>query len=241
MEVKILPNGGRKLTLTGYPELKAMDIVVPGDPSSAAFLVVAALITPGSDVAIENICINPLRTGLYDTLLEMGADIKFINKRLCAGEEIADLQVKYSKLTGVKVPSMRAPSMIDEYPVLSIAAACADGETLMQGLEELRVKESDRLQAILDGLKLCGVKCEAGDDWLKVAGGKITGGQTITTHMDHRIAMSFLIAGLVAQNPVTVDDGAMINTSFPGFMDLMNKIGAKIGNQEFGTKNFLNS
>jgi 3-phosphoshikimate 1-carboxyvinyltransferase len=225
--VKELKDGGREVTITGYPELKAMDVVVPGDPSSAAFLVVAALIIPDSDITIENVCINPLRVGLYDTLVEMGADIEFLNQRICAGEQIADLRVKYSKLKGVKVPAERAPSMIDEYPVLSIAAACASGKTLMQGLEELRVKESDRLQAVVDGLHLCGVTCEAGPDWLEVTGGKIAGGK-IETHMDHRIAMSFLVAGMVAQKPVTVDDGNMINTSFPDFMGLMNRIGGKI-------------
>jgi 3-phosphoshikimate 1-carboxyvinyltransferase len=228
VEVKELKDGGRKVTLTGYPELKAMDIIVPGDPSSAAFLVVAALIIPGSDITIESVCVNPLRTGLYDTLLEMGADMEFINKRVTAGEQIADLRVKYSKLKGVKVPAARAPSMIDEYPILSIAASCADGKTTMQGLEELRVKESDRLQAILDGLKLCGVECEAGEDWLAVTGGKINGGKMIETHMDHRIAMSFLVAGIVAENPVSVDDGEMINTSFPGFMELVNSMGGQI-------------
>jgi 3-phosphoshikimate 1-carboxyvinyltransferase len=226
--VEEIDDGGRKITLTGYPELKAMDLVVPADPSSAAFLVVAALITDGSNITIENVCINPLRIGLYDTLLEMGANIKFVNKRVVAGEQIADLQVKYSKLKGVEVPANRAPSMIDEYPILSIASACASGKTLMHGLEELRVKESDRLQAIVDGLKLCGVTCDSGDDWLEVTGGEVTGGVIIATHMDHRIAMSFLVMGMIAQKAITVDDGEMINTSFPNFVSLMNGLGGKI-------------
>jgi 3-phosphoshikimate 1-carboxyvinyltransferase len=229
VEVKELKNGAREITITGYPSLKAMDIDVPGDPSSAAFLTVAALIVPGSDIIIENICINPLRTGLYDTLIEMGGDIEFKNQHIKAGETVADIRVKYSKLKGVEVPDSRAASMIDEYPILSIAAACASGTTLMQGLEELRVKESDRLQVVSDGLKLCGVKHESGPDWLSVKGGEIAGGSEIKTHMDHRIAMSFLVAGMVSQNPITVDDGSIINTSFPDFAGLMNRVGGKIG------------
>ncbi|MDA0781860.1 MAG: 3-phosphoshikimate 1-carboxyvinyltransferase [Rickettsiales bacterium] len=221
-------NGGREITLTGYPELKAMDFDVPGDPSSAAFAVVAALIVPDSEIMIENVCINPLRTGLYDTLIEMGGDIKFLNKRIQAGEKVADLQVKYSRLKGVKVPASRAASMIDEYPILAVAAAVADGDTLMEGLEELRVKESDRLQAVSDGLQACGVKFEAGNDWLKVTGGDVKGGGMVETHLDHRIAMSFLILGMVAKEPIAVDDGTMINTSFPKFSRLVNSVGGKI-------------
>ncbi len=171
---------------------------------------------------------NPLRTGLYDTLIEMGADIKFINKRVKAGEDVADIAVKYSRLKGIKVPASRAPSMIDEYPILSIAAACATGATLMEGLEELRVKESDRLTAVVNGLNACGVICEAGHDWLSVTGGAVAGGGTVATLMDHRIAMSFLILGTVAKKPIIVDDGKVINTSFPGFAQLMNKMGADI-------------
>lgn len=226
--VKELENGGREVTLTGYPELKAMDIDVPSDPSSAAFVVVAALIVPDSDVTLKNVCINPLRTGLYDTLIEMGANIKFLNKREQTGELVADLQVKYSRLKGIKVPAARAASMIDEYPILSVAASVAEGETLMEGLEELRVKESDRLQAVSDGLTACGVKNEAGKDWLKVIGGEVIGGAEIKTHMDHRIAMSFLILGMIAKNAIIVDDGEIINTSFPKFVELMNGIGGEI-------------
>jgi len=221
-------NGGREIKLKGQPELKAMDIDVPGDPSSAAFAVVAALIVPGSEILIKNICTNPLRTGLYDTLLEMGADIEFINKRDQAGEPVADVKVKYSKLKGVKVPAARAASMIDEYPILSVAASVASGETLMEGLEELRVKESDRLQAVSDGLEECGVKFESGSDWLKVIGGEVSGGGLVKTHLDHRIAMSFLILGMVANEPVEVDDSETINTSFPNFVELINVLGGKI-------------
>ena len=228
IKVTSLKNGGRKITLKGYPKLKAMDILVPGDPSSAAFLVVAAIITEGSDITIENVCINNLRTGLYDTLLEMGADIKFVNKRKQAGEYIADIKVKSSRLKAVTVPASRAASMIDEYPILSIAAATADGQTVMLGLEELRVKESDRLQAVYNGLKLCGVEAIVGDDWLKITGGKVSGGADVQTNMDHRIAMSFLILGMVSKDAIKVDDITMINTSFPDFVNLMNSIGAKI-------------
>lgn len=219
---------GKVITLTGQPTLRARDIVVPGDPSSAAFAVVAALITPGSNITIRNICMNPLRIGLYDTLKEMGGDISYENMREQAGEMVADIVVRHSALHGVDVPEERAPSMIDEYPVLSVAAACAKGKTTMRGLKELRVKESDRLQAIADGLAVCGVAHETGDDWLAVTGGAVKGGGTVATHMDHRIAMSFLVVGLVAKAPVTVDDGQMINTSFPGFVGLMNRLGARL-------------
>ncbi len=230
LDIKDLPNGGREITIHGYPELKARDIVVPGDPSSAAFLVVAALIVPNSKMTIKNICMNPLRTGLYDTLIEMGANIKFENKRKEAGDEVADIVVTSSKLKGIKVPANRAPAMIDEYPILSVAAACAEGKTMMEGLEELRVKESDRLEAVANGLKKCGVQFEMGKDWLEVTGGQVAGGGLIETFMDHRIAMSFLVMGMISKNPVEVDDGSMINTSFPGFAKLMNSLGAGIEN-----------
>lgn len=233
IEVTKIENNGCKITITGHPELKAQDIYIPGDPSSAAFVVVAALIVPGSEVLVKNICINPLRTGLYTTLLEMGADIKFVNERIVAGDKVADLAVKYSKLKGIKVPAERAPSMIDEYPVLSIAASCASGETLMEGLEELKVKESNRLQSIADGLAACGIDFDMGEDSLLVRGGKITGGKTVKTNMDHRIAMSFLVMGMVSEKPVTVDDSHMINTSFPDFIGLVNKLGGKL---ELGSK-----
>lgn len=219
--------GSKTIRITGQPELKPFSITVPGDPSSAAFPVVAALITEGSELTIENICINPTRTGLFTTLAEMGGNITFINHRDVAGEQVADLVVKSSKLKGIRVPASRAPSMIDEYPILSIAAAVAEGETLMEGLEELRVKESDRLQAVADGLAANGVKHKIEGDSLTVTGGKVKGGGLVKTHMDHRIAMSFLVMGMVAETPVAVDDTAMIATSFPNFMGLMKGLGAK--------------
>lgn len=219
---------GKKITVTGYPKLKAATIKVPADPSSAAFLAVAALITPNSEVTIQNVLINPLRAGLYQTLLEMGANIAFVNKRIEAGEEIADIKCKYSELKGVTVPAERAPAMIDEYPILSIAAANAIGTTKMLGLKELKVKESDRLKAIYDGIIACGGKAEIDGDNLYVEGTKLKGGATVTTHMDHRIAMSFLVAGGVSEQAITVKDADMINTSFTGFAELMKQIGAKI-------------
>lgn len=220
---------GRHITVQGYPQLTSQSITVPGDPSSAAFLTVAALITPGSTLTIKNICLNETRRGLYDTLIEMGGDIRFENPRETAGEEVADIVVSSSQLHGITVPASRAPSMIDEYPILAIAAACAEGTTHMEGLEELKVKESNRLQAIADGLEANGVNFEMGEDSLSVTGmAAIPGGGTVATHLDHRIAMAFVILGLVSQDPVTVDDSTMINTSFPGFTDLMRKIGAKL-------------
>ena len=223
---------GKKITLVGQPTLKASDIHVPGDPSSAAFLAVAALIIPGSDITIKSVCINPHRIGLYTTLKEMDGHVVFTNKRIIAGEEVADIHVRYSPLKGVTVPPERAPSMIDEYPILSIAAACAQGKTVMLGLEELKAKESDRLKAIVTNMLLC---CDPGtisstENSLSIIGvnGAPQGGGLITTHMDHRIAMSFLILGMVSKAPVTIDDGTMIATSFPGFVSLMNSLGAKI-------------
>lgn len=221
---------GNVISLKGWPELTACDIAVPGDPSSAAFLVVAALIIPGSELVVKNICMNPLRTGLYETLQEMGGDIAFINERIVAGEKVADIRVKHSVLRGVEVPEERAPSMIDEYPILSIAASVAEGATVMKGLQELRVKESDRLSAVAEGLKACGVKVQETEDTLTVRGiaGAVTGGGLVKTHMDHRMAMSFLIMGMVSERPVTVDDAGMIATSFPVFIELMNNLGADI-------------
>lgn len=225
-------DGGRDIALTGPAELKAMDIVVPGDPSSAAFLVVAALITPGSELTVCNVGLNPLRAGLFDTLRDMGAQIEATNQREEGGEPVADLVVRYSPLHGVKVPAARAPSMIDEYPILAIAAAVAEGETLMEGLAELRVKESDRLSAIANGLAANGVAYEEGDDWLRVTGGSVSaggvpGGGQVTTHMDHRIAMSFLVLGCVAIKPVLIDADEMIATSFPDFIPMMKEAGAQ--------------
>lgn len=231
LEVETDNDGVRYIHLEGQGELHGQDIIVPGDPSSAAFPIVAALITEGSDITIENVLLNPTRTGLITTLLEMGADISFENKRQTGGEEVADIRVRSSRLKGVKVPKERAPSMIDEYPVLAVAAAFAEGKTIMEGLAELRVKESDRLSAVANGLKINGVDCEEGKDFLIVTGdpsAKNIGGGTVTTHLDHRIAMSFLVLGLGAGKPVTIDDKRMIATSFPEFMGLMAKLGAHI-------------
>jgi len=216
----------RHISIEGGHELKGQVIAVPGDPSSAAFPMVAALITPGSDIVIENIMLNPTRTGLIDTLIEMGGDIKIENRRLAGGEEVGDLHVKASSLKGITVPPDRAPSMIDEYPILGVAASFASGTTRMEGLEELRVKESDRLAAVEAGLKANGVETSSGKDWLEVKGGTAKGGGVVVTHMDHRIAMSFLVMGLASPTPTHVDDAAFIATSFPGFTSLMNGLGA---------------
>lgn len=231
LEVETDADGVRYIHLQGQGELSGQTITVPGDPSSAAFPLVAALITEGSDVTIENVLLNPTRTGLITTLLDMGADITFQNRRQTGGEDVADIRVRSSKLQGVHVPKERAPSMIDEYPILSIAAAFAEGKTVMEGLAELRVKESDRLAAVANGLKNNGVDCEEGEDFLVVTGqpsGKNIGGGIVTTHLDHRIAMSFLVLGLRSEKPVTIDDKRMIATSFPEFMDMMANLGAKI-------------
>ena len=228
--VSELPDGGRSITLVGQPELTARPVMVPADPSSAAFPVVAALICPGAELLLPGIGVNPLRTGLFTTLMEMGADITAENPRVEAGEPVADLRVRHSRLKGVTVPAERAPSMIDEYPILSIAAACAEGRTHMRGLAELRVKESDRLAAIARGLTVCGVAVEEDKDSLTVHGATAAppGGGLVTTHFDHRIAMSFLVLGMAAAAPVTVDDATAIDTSFPGFAALMNGLGGKI-------------
>lgn len=226
---------GIKITLSGKSKQAAKDrhIEVPGDPSSAAFLAVAALITPGSDVTIRNVCMNPLRAGLFTTLIEMGGDISILNERSLGGEKIADLRVKHSSLKAVTVPADRAPSMIDEYPVLSVAAAFAKGESVMHGLSELRVKESDRLAAIIDCLSACGVGARADGDTLYVTGSDAPkGGATITTRFDHRIAMSFLVMGMASKQPVKVDDMEAIKTSFPNFVELMNSLGARISASE---------
>jgi 3-phosphoshikimate 1-carboxyvinyltransferase len=221
---------GRRITLRGQPELKAADLAVPGDPSSAAFPAVAALLLPGSQMVIEGVGVNPLRTGLFDTLKEMGADLAFGNARIEGGEPVADLTVRASMLTGVEVPAERAPRMIDEYPILAVAAAFARGRTVMNGLAELRVKESDRLGAIAHGLAACGAKVAVAGDTLAVEGmgTPLPGGGTIAAKLDHRIAMAFLVLGMAALEPVRIDDGATIATSFPGFVELMNRLGAKI-------------
>ena len=231
IEVETDANGARHIRVQGQTPLAGVTIAVPGDPSSAAFPLVAALVVPGSDIVIENVLMNPTRTGLITTLLEMGASIELLNRRDAGGEDVADLRVRSSELRGVAVPADRAPSMIDEYPVLAVAASFAEGETLMQGLDELRVKESDRLAAVARGLEANGVDCTEGKDWLSVRGrpgGKGLGGGTVATHLDHRIAMSFLVMGLASEKPVTVDDRAMIATSFPEFMGLMARLGASI-------------
>lgn len=231
LEVETDAEGVRYIHLQGQGELEGQNIDVPGDPSSAAFPLVAALIVEGSDITIENVLLNPTRTGLIQTLLEMGADITFLNERQTGGEDVADIRVRFSHLKGIKVPKERAPSMIDEYPILAVAAAFAEGQTIMEGIEELRVKESDRLSAVANGLKANGIECTEGKDFLIVTGspeGKLLGGGTVTTHLDHRIAMSFLVFGLGSEKPVTIDDHRMIATSFPEFMDLMAELGAEI-------------
>jgi 3-phosphoshikimate 1-carboxyvinyltransferase len=222
------PGGGRRISVTGQPELRAAPIVVPGDPSSAAFPLVAVLIVPGSDVRIENVGLNPSRTGLLTTLAEMGADIAFENRREAGGEPVADLVVRAGPLRGTDVPPERAPSMIDEYPILAVAAACAQGRTIMRGLAELRVKESDRLTGIAEGLVRCGVAVRVEGDDLIVEGngGPPPGGGLIATRLDHRIAMAFLVLGLAAHEPVKIDDGRPIATSFPDFTPLMRRLGA---------------
>ncbi|MFZ5962035.1 3-phosphoshikimate 1-carboxyvinyltransferase [Thalassococcus sp. BH17M4-6] len=223
---------GRVITLTGQPELKPQTIVVPRDPSSAAFPVCAALIVEGSDVLVPNIGLNPTRAGLFTTLQEMGADLVFENMREEGGEPVADLRARFSPdLKGIEVPPGRAASMIDEYPILSVVAACATGQTVMRGVKELRVKESDRIDAMATGLRACGVEVEEGEDWWIVTGrghGGVSGGALVQSHLDHRIAMSFLILGFAAKAPVSVDDGGPIATSFPIFEPLMTQLGARI-------------
>ncbi len=225
-------DAGRVITLTGQPELNPQEIVVPRDPSSAAFPVCAALIVPGSDVLVPGIGLNPTRAGLFSTLREMGADLTYENEREEGGEPVADLRARFSPdLRGIEVPTDRAASMIDEYPVLSVVASFADGQTVMRGVKELRVKESDRIDAMAVGLRANGVTVEEGPDWWIVTGrghGNVPGGATCQSHLDHRIAMSFLILGMATQSPVHVDDAGPIATSFPIFEPLMAELGAKI-------------
>jgi 3-phosphoshikimate 1-carboxyvinyltransferase len=230
LAIEDLPEGGRAIRLTGQPELTGQTIAVPADPSSAAFPAVAALLVPGSEVTLPGVGINPLRAGLFQTLLEMGADLSFANQRRQAGEPVADLILRHGPLQGVTVPAERAPSMIDEYPVLAVAASFAKGITRMQGLGELRVKESDRLTAMAQGLAACGVKVAVeGDDLIVEGDGRTPqGGAEIAVKLDHRIAMSFLVLGMASAQPVKVDDAAAIDTSFPGFAALMNGLGAAI-------------
>jgi 3-phosphoshikimate 1-carboxyvinyltransferase len=219
---------GRRVVLTGQPELHGAEVVVPADPSSAAFPIVAALIVNGSDIVLTDVMTNPLRTGLFTTLREMGASIEESETRGDAGEPMAQLRVRASKLRGVEVPPERAPSMIDEYLVLAVAAAFAEGTTVMRGLKELRVKESDRLAATAEMLRVNGVKVEVeGDDLIVEGKGYVPGGGLVATHMDHRIAMSALVMGLASDRPVKVDDTAFIATSFPDFIPMMRGLGAE--------------
>ncbi len=231
VEVEELENGAKKISVTGQKELQGCAVDVPADPSSAAFPVVAALLNEGSDITINNVCMNPTRTGLYETLKEMGAKIIISNERIQAGEPVVDLRILGTgPLNGIDVPASRVPSMIDEFPVLAIAASCAKGTTRMTGLAELRVKESDRLAMVAKGLKACGVELEEGEDSLTIFGnGKPpAGGTMIETALDHRIAMSFLVLGTCTEKHIEVDDANPIMTSFPNFIQMMNDLGANM-------------
>lgn len=219
---------GARISIQGPAQLKAVPVIVPGDPSSAAFLIASALVVPGSDIIVENVMMNPSRTGLFEVLTEMGGFVRTDNFRRSGGETIADIHVRHSKLTAINVPENRVPSMVDEYPVLAVIAAFAKGTTEMRGLGELRVKESDRLAGTHALLVENGVIAEIRGDSLLVTGGPVTGGATIKTHHDHRLAMSALILGLGADAPIAIDDATMIATSFPDFFDLMHSLGASI-------------
>ncbi len=230
LEIELLPEGGRAVSIQGQPELHAADFVVPRDPSSAAFLIVAALLGAGSSLRLDGVGVNPLRSGLLQCLRDMGARLQVTEQRELGGEPIADLVAEGSELRGIEVPASLAPSMIDEYPVLAVAAAFARGRTRLEGLGELRVKESDRLAAIAAGLEACGVRVEVGEDTLTIegCGGSPPGGGHIDARHDHRIAMSLLVLGGAARAPVTVDGAETIETSFPDFAGLMNSLGARI-------------
>ena len=221
-------HGAHHVTLAGEATLSAADVIVPSDPSSAAFAIVAALITPQSDITLVGVGMNPLRTGLLTTLIEMGGDIVKSNDRIEGGEAVADLRIRHSQLKGVTIPAKRAASMIDEYPILSVAAATASGTTEMLGVAELRVKETDRIKVMAGGLAACGVTVDYDDDSMRVYTSTISGGATLSAQHDHRIAMSFLTLGLVAEKPITVTGCATIETSFPGFASGMNQLGASI-------------
>lgn len=227
VRVEAMEGGGSRITLKGQPDLKGQTLTVPGDPSSAAFLIVAALIVEGSDLEIEDVLLNPARTGLITTLQEMGGDISLENVREEGGETLGTIKVKASRLKGVSVPEERAPSMIDEYPILAIAACVAHGKTHMAGAGEMRIKETDRLAAVENGLKRNGVDVDCGPDWMTVTGmSEVPGGGLVASELDHRIAMSFAILGLVARDPVRIDDAAPIQTSFPTFETLLGDLGA---------------
>ena len=232
-EVGVVPMGtGWRVSLKGGQALTGTAVSVPGDPSSAAFPLAAGLIVPGSEVTVEGVMLNPLRTGLFETWREMGADLTVSNRRMAGGEEVGDVTARHSKLRGVVVPPERAASMIDEYPVLAATAAFATGATVMRGIGEMRVKESDRIALMAAGLKACGVVVEEEPEGFTVTGGPVRGGATVTTHGDHRIAMSHLVLGLAAEDAVTVDEPGMIATSFPDFIELMRSLGADIAASE---------
>ncbi len=230
LQIEPQPDGGVAITILGQPELRAQDFAVPADPSSAAFPLVAAALVEGSALSLPGIGVNPLRIGLFDCLREMGAELALDDARVLRGEPVADLRIRASRLVGITVPAERAPSMIDEYPILAVAAACAHGRTHLAGLAELKVKESDRLAAIAEGLAACGVAVELGADSLTITGcgGPPPGGAVLAARHDHRIAMSFLVLGSCAQAPVTVTGAETIASSFPGFAPLLNGLGARI-------------
>ena len=227
IEIETNADGERVISLEGQRDLKPQSVEVPGDPSAAAFPIVAALIVEGSDITVESVLLNPLRSGLLETLIEMGGDITIEKRRTVGGESVGDIRVRASRLRAVNVPAGLAPSMIDEYPILAVAASFAEGRTVMEGLGELRVKESDRIAAVAAGLAANGIACEEGPESLVVTGRTGTGGGRVTTHLDHRIAMSFLVLGLATADRVAIDDAAPIATSFPEFRDLMTGLGAR--------------
>jgi 3-phosphoshikimate 1-carboxyvinyltransferase len=226
-----LEGGALAITVVGQPELKGRALVVPGDPSIAAFAVVAAALVRGSDITVMNVGVNPLRAGLFETLLEMGADLTFANRRSMGGEAVADIRVRGGDLRPVDVPASRAPTMIDEYPALAVAAACAAGTSRMEGLADLRGEDGDRLAGVAAGLAANGVKTELGADFLHVHGmaGIVPGGGMVRTGFDHRVAMAFLVLGMAARAPVSIDDATPIDIGFPGFIPMMNGLGARIG------------